>query len=360
MKEWPDMVQQVQEFLRVWFCQRDASAAVGYLSEDVYLVGTGSGEIVDGLPAMQIYLDQDCREEPDPFRIEFLHPGKQRVSAECGSVSLEIILQNSRYSWRLRITFLLRMEGGNWQICHIHVSEASDKQRGGEHYPQSLILETLSIQREELLNDATAGGMMGGYIEPGFPFYFINQRMLEYLGYTTQDEFIRDNSGMISNCMHPGDRQHVDQEVARQIALAGEYTVEYRMRKMDGSYIWVRDVGRAITAENGKPAIISVCIDTTDLHAAQEERKQLLNTIPGAVLRCRYAKGLEVLETSDGLFDITGLSKEEFAEAGNRLASLFPLEDAAAILPSFDRQMASGMGDVYVECRLLQIGRAHV
>ena len=49
------------------------------------------------------------------------------------------------------------------------------------------------------------------------------------------------------------------------------YVVEYRMKKQDGSYIWIHDLGRKIVAENGKPAIASVCIDITAQRQAQEE-----------------------------------------------------------------------------------------
>lgn len=44
----------------------------------------------------------------------------------------------------------------------------------------------------------------------------------------------------------------VDQEVAGQLEAAGEYMVEYRMKKKDGSFIWVHDVGKRMTAEDGR------------------------------------------------------------------------------------------------------------
>ena len=124
-------------------------------------------------------------------------------------------------------------------------------------------MENIARQRQELLNDSLAGGMMGGYMGDGFPFYFINRRMLEYLGYTDEKDFIDDIKGLISNCMHPDDRKSVDESVAGQLKAGSEYVVEYRMKKKDGSYIWVHDIGRCVTAENGHPAIASVCIDIT-------------------------------------------------------------------------------------------------
>ncbi len=354
MKECTGAMGQAQEFLRVWFCHRDAETASRYLSDEIGFVGPGGGEDVLGAAAMKEYLLQDCREEPGRFHIVFLHPWEQQVAEDCACVKLEVLLQNKEYSWRLRFSFLLRKEKEFWRACHIHISEATGNQRGGEHYPQTLVMESLNRQRSDLLNEAIAGGMIGGYQEPGFPFYFVNQRMLDYLGYGGETEFVADIGGLISNGIHPEERAEVARRITGQIAKSGEYTVEYRMRRKTGEYIWVHDIGRSVTAENGKPAIMSVCVDITALHTAQEDRRQLLNTIPGAVLRCRYAEGLEVLDTSDVLYGITGYGPEELALAGNRLTALLEPEDAEKVLPAFHAQLAAGAKSVYTECRLIR------
>ena len=116
---------------------------------------------------------------------------------------------------------------------------------------------------------------MGGYIEDGFPFYFINRRMLEYLGYENETEFVSDIEGMITNCMHPDDRNRVDQLVACQLQRSEEYVVEYRMRKKDGSYIWVHDLGRRVTSEDNRPAIMSVCMDITEEKQMRDRIKEM-------------------------------------------------------------------------------------
>ncbi|MDD3409408.1 MAG: PAS domain-containing protein, partial [Eubacteriales bacterium] len=115
----------------------------------------------------------------------------------------------------------------------------------------------------ELLASAVPGGIMGGYMEPGFPFYYINDRMLRYLGYESEQQFVEAIGGLIDNCMLPEDRPHVNREVAAQIAASGEYAVEYRMRRRDGSYLWVHDIGQRVKAEDGRDAILSVCCDIT-------------------------------------------------------------------------------------------------
>ena len=148
----------------------------------------------------------------------------------------------------------------------------SPASRGGEHYPQTLVVENLARRgAKELLGDSLPGGMMGGYIEEGLSVLLYQQPDAQITSATPgEEEFVSDIGGMVSNCMHPDDRAAVDAEVARQIAERANM-VEYRMKKQNGSYIWVHDLGRRITAENGMPAIISVCLDITAQKTAQAE-----------------------------------------------------------------------------------------
>ena len=128
-------------------------------------------------------------------------------------------------------------------------------------------------EKRALLLSTMPGGLIGGYIEPDFPFYFVNSRMLEYLGYDNEEEFIADLNGLIANGIHPDDRDTVNHTVEQQLSLHGQYAVDYRMRKKDGQYIWVHDIGKQTVAENGKPVIISVCYDITEqIQQAQQLR----------------------------------------------------------------------------------------
>lgn len=319
MKENATALEQTQEFLRVWFCRRDAAQAAEYLAQSCSYIGAADGGAIHDRAGMEEYLRADCQEETRPFHLIFLHPRQQMLTPDCAYVSLELLLQGDTYSWRLRGSFSLRRDEGLWRICTIHISEAADRQGSAEHYPRTLVVESLKRQRYELLNETTPGGMMGGYQQPGFPFYFINQRMLDYLGYDNEQDYIQDIDGLIINSMHPDDRDEVDRQVESQMAVDGDYVVEYRIRKKSGDYIWVHDTGRSVTAENGEPAIISVCVDITALRTAQEDRRQLMNTVPGAILRCRYTPGLEVLDSNDVLYEVTGYTEKEFALIGRRL-----------------------------------------
>ena len=222
--------ETLREFCRTWFVKRDAEGTLAFLTEDVGFVGTGADEMASGRQQMAGYLAQDIREIPEPFECDLSPIYEQPVSDGIYNMSADLTLKNSKYTWYLRAFFTLVLSGGEWLVKSFHVAEPASSQKDAEHYPGTLVMEHTSRLRQELLNDSLPGGMMGGYIEDGFPFYFINRRMLEYLGYENETEFVSDIGGMITNCMHPDDRNRVDQLVACQLERSEEYVVEYRMR----------------------------------------------------------------------------------------------------------------------------------
>lgn len=353
MKNRDSIREIIDAFCRTWFEQRDAEGALRFLTEDVDFVGTGKDEFAQGKERMLAYLRQDMMEIPEPFACSCSVVHEQPIAERVCNLSIDMTLKNSLYTWHLRGFFtVIGEESGGWLIKSFHFAEPGGSQRGSEHYPQTLVVESIQKQQQELLSDSVLGGMMGGYIEEGFPFYFVNRQMLAYLGYENEAQFIADIHGMIANCMHPDDREAVDAAVAAQLEEKDEYTVEYRMKKKDGSYIWVHDLGRRLTAENGKPAIASVCIDITALKEAQEEILNLYNNIPGAVFRCRLDDAFSVIDANDGLFDFLGYTREEFAAMGNSMATVTYPEDVSDIRKKMAAQLQAG-NTFHFEKRLL-------
>ncbi|WP_130862754.1 EAL domain-containing protein [Bacilliculturomica massiliensis] len=329
-------------FTRMWFEEQNLEEAAAFLEDDVSFIGTGAGESARGKAAMTEYIRQDIAEIEEPFDCDIAVTFQQQPSERVCALAAAITLRNTQYTWHLRGFYVLVEESGQWKICSIHISEPSRNQTGDEHYPKTLLMEHIARERQELLNDSVPGGMMGGYIQEGFPFYFINRQMLDYLGYESEDEFVADIGGMISNCMHPDDRENVDRTVEEQLRRNREYAVDYRMKKKDGSYIWVHDLGRQMTAEDGRAAISSVCIDITAQKAAQEEVLRLYNNIPGGVFRCRFDRDLSVIDANDSLFDFIGYSREEFAAMGNKMSAVLHPDDMAAMEDVLNRQLLQG------------------
>ena len=266
--------QTVRLFCRAWFEKRDAEETAGYLADDVQFVGTGEGEIAFGKEAMTDYLRADVRSAPEGYRMELTVIQERFDSADAYLLGADFVFANSAFVWRLRGFFGLRKAEGRWLVASLHFAEPGRSRAQGRG-EQTVVSENVLRQRLTLLNDSVAGGMMGGYLEEGFPFYFVNRRMLDYLGYADEAEFVADIGGLVANCMHPEDRERVDATVSAQLKERDEYVVEYRMKKRDGSYIWVHDIGRAMTAEDGRPAITSVCFDVTEEKRLQERVRDL-------------------------------------------------------------------------------------
>ncbi len=346
------LVKILEAFCHAWFVERNAEKAAAFLADDVSFVGTGDNEFARGKEAFLQYLNQDIKEIPEPFICSFSVIQERKLTEQVRNICVALMLKNTLYTWKLRGFFTFVDAGTGWLIKSLHFAEPSRNQREDEHYPHTLVMENMMRQRQALWNDSLPGGMMGGYMEEGFPFYFINRKMLDYLGYETQEEFVADIGGLVTNCMHPDDCKMVEDAVTEQLKDKEEYEIEYRMKKKDGSYIWVQDLGRLVTAEDGRKAIISVCIDITTRRKAQEEVMHLYNNIPGAVFRCRFDRDYSIIDANDGLFDFLGYTREEFAAMGNQMSAVIYPEDFAVMEDRLRAQLIHG-NTIHNENRLI-------
>jgi PAS domain S-box-containing protein len=103
---------------------------------------------------------------------------------------------------------------------------------------------------------------------------FISENVTPMLGYEPR-EFLEESSFWIDR-VHPDDVQRVLTELP-QIFEQGHHTYEYRFRRRDGTYIWMRDEMKLVRDEEGEPLeIVGYWVDITDRKRAEEEREQLL------------------------------------------------------------------------------------
>ncbi|MFR9062677.1 MAG: PAS domain-containing protein [[Clostridium] scindens] len=148
---------------------------------------------------------------------------------------------------RVEVTATCVEEGGLYRIASIHASAPDALQEEASSF--LLLLSAVpnwTVERFralDILGKSIPGGMIGGYLEPGFPLYYVNDFLLSYLGYT-YDEFNRAINGMVINCIHPDDRKAVDEQVAKAFSEGSAYEIQYRMKKKNGDYIWVNDIGK--------------------------------------------------------------------------------------------------------------------
>ena len=104
-------------------------------------------------------------------------------------------------------------------------------------------------------------GIIGSYMEEGFPLYVVNDTLLNMTGYT-YDEFVKTTGGLVINSIHEEDAKRVSERIFQ--STGDGYSIKYRIRKKDGNYIWVYDIGRKITVEDDRAVVISVLVDISN------------------------------------------------------------------------------------------------
>ena len=134
-------------------------------------MGTGNNEFARGIDEMREYLHQDIREIPEPFVCEWSAIYEQAVTENVYNLSVNMSLKNS--DLRLVSAGLFTMVRGRIRLADQEPSFCRSRaaSRGrGEHYPLTLVVESIARQRQELLNESVPGGMMGDISARDSPF----------------------------------------------------------------------------------------------------------------------------------------------------------------------------------------------
>lgn len=106
----------------------------------------------------------------------------------------------------------------------------------------------------------------------GYGATFISENIAKLVGYDSS-EFI-DNPGFWLEHVHPKDKKRVLGELPN-ILKNGRHSYEYRFRRSDGRYIWLRDDMRCVRDGDGNPVeIVGFCSDITRYKEARESEGQ--------------------------------------------------------------------------------------
>ena len=368
-------VDMIQTFFSAYLVLRDVDKTLACLTKGVQWVGTGKSELVCGLDQVGQALREELAQTPDPYRIEYGRIEETAVSDTCAAVLLtasvwpptaaaggETAVSEGQTAagtggaiWIRVSAVCVREEDGGWRIASIHASTPDDRQDEGEYFPAaplsySDLSRNVGAKSLDILGKSIPGGMMGGYLEPGFPLYYVNNYMLDYLGFT-YDEFVDATGGLVTNCMHPEDRERADAQVKKQFAAGLPYEIRYRMLKKDGSYIWVNDVGKKALSEDGREICISVIRDiSAEVEARERLEKQAArydhlfqSVLTGIVQYSLTGCGVAFKNANQEAIRIFGYTPDEFwTKQDWDLPSLIAEEDRARVMAEIGRLRRPG------------------
>ena len=192
-------------------------------------------------------------------------------------------------------------------------------------------------------------------------FTFISERVQELYGVSAAD--VMADRVVLTECIHPADRERVAREVARVAEDGSPLDLEFRIRHADGRERWVHWRGGAAGAGAGPGSVrVGVAIDVTERKRAEIEAarsqmrlQQLVDLIPGVVFRMRFSAdgGRRYSFVSDRVRELYGLEPEEVLRDGWSLSRMRHPDAAEQVTRVSDKAIAEGRElDYEVQLRL--------
>lgn len=303
------MRKLLEKFFQHYLTERNLEATLAVLTEDVVSVGTGEQEISRNKEELRELLLSEFEELPNALEYEICDymqnfSGRGSICTQLAFLNIRLKAENEITEIHSRLTSTCVKDGNEWKIASLHMSTPEHDQEKGAFFPLYYgkgVVGTLSKESEEklteLVTNALPGGIMGGYLEEGYPLYTINNKMLEILGYT-YEELIAVTDEKMMNVIYTADQQRVEESIGEQIQEKNEYEIVYRVVGKNDRLIWVNDIGRKIITNDGREAMISIMTDITE----QLKREEIL----------KYEAGYDSLTGLNNRKNAVSLMEKEF------------------------------------------------
>lgn len=253
--------------------------------------------------------------------------------------------EGNEYSWYMaNIHFLKRQEDSYLCLAQItDITEQINKEQDLEDSRRALRelihitendLDFMNLSPEkqrlafQMYSKVLPMGMIGGYCEKDWPLFFASNEIIKMLGYSSYNEFVASIQGKVANTIYFEDLHRVVEDVRQDYYEGHEYVTTYRMVRKDGSVFWVLDRGSVLETEDKRLAILSFCIDITEIMERQlelsdqvtalaEQNRELLylnNQLPSGYHRCADTPDYDFLYISNRFLEVFGYTREEIKE----------------------------------------------
>lgn len=171
---------------------------------------------------------------------------------------------------------------------------------------------------------------------------FFNRGWLEFTGRTLEQEW---GDGWVEG-VHPEDRARCLEVYRSAFAQRQKFEQEYRLKRADGEYCWILDVGAPRYRSDGEFAgYVGSCVEIAhrvkaeqSLRASEAKNQALVNAIPDVMLRVRIdGTILEYKEPAESTIPM--LPK---VEVGCSIYDVWPIEIAKEGMRYVQRSLATG------------------
>lgn len=265
----------LEKFFTSYLKERNFDATLACVTDNIISIGTGEQEVAKSKAELGALLQEEFEQMPEPLWYEIsnyeeISLGSEDVKSAFANVYVKLVDDGDIIDLYTRLLCTCCKVDGDWKLAAVHMSTPTATQEQCEFFPlrysrmtKNKMSHKANEKLMELISKSLPGGIMGGYLEEGFPLYTINDKMLEILGYT-YDELIDATDEKMTNIIYEGDRNRVEESINAQFELCNEYEVEYRVIGKGGRIIWVNDIGKKIVTDDGREAMISIMTDITE------------------------------------------------------------------------------------------------
>lgn len=275
------MRRLLDEFFQHYLAERDLEATLALLTEDVFTIGTGEHEIARNKNEFRELLASEISQLPHPLKYEIFEYAenvfREDVAHFLTTLSMTLYSEDGGLEMQCRLSGTSIKKDGQWKFNNLHMSTSEMEQEQGSFFPlyfgkrtAGKMLPESGEKLMDLISVSLPGGIVGGYLEDGFPLYTINEKMLNIIGYSYEELAELFDEKML-NIVYSEDRERVEETILTQLAEKDEYEVEYRVVGKDGRLIWMNDVGKKILTYDGRDAMISIMTDISE--RIERERK---------------------------------------------------------------------------------------
>ncbi|NLT52135.1 MAG: PAS domain S-box protein [Ignavibacteria bacterium] len=251
-----------------------------------------------------------------------------------------------------------------WGIAN--VSLVRDSKNNPVHYLAQILdindrkIAEMKLQEQEILyrNLSDSGRALIWLSGTDKLCYYFNKIWLDFTGRTLQQEM---GNGWTEG-VHPEDFQRCLDIYTSAFDRRESFSMEYRLRRFDGSYRWIIDDGSPRYNSNGEfLGYIGHCLDITDRKIAEEELQKshdlflkLTSLVPGVVYQYRlYPDGRTCFPVaSPGMNLIYELNPEEVREDATPVASRLHPDDLDMIMETI-YESARTLKPFYCEYRVI-------
>lgn len=283
-----------------------------------------SAEELGGLNYEQVTYPEDL--EGDRRTLEDFLAGK----LDTYSSDKRYIRKNGDMIWAHRTTTLIRTPSGEPAHFTTTIEDITEHRQ---------ILEELRDSEERYARavSGTNDGVWDRDLKTGKTYF--SPRWAEMLGYTPEE--LDPVFDTFTNLIHPDDKERMLAAVDAHMKRDALYDVEFRLRRKDGEYCWVRARGRAVRDEDGKPVLMAgSTTDISERKRGEEELRKSEASLANAQRIGRFGNWDWNLITGEvyrsaGIYRIFGTTPEEFPASFEGYLDMVHPEDRETVAATF-------------------------